>query len=301
MRSILFTALAGVFAVASAQAGGIEIGQEGLTNAWYDPSMSGQGFEFVLSPATADVDGALFGAWYTFGPTPGAEDTQRWYSLQASFEDGATSAAFTIYANTGGNFVSPPATHAVAVGTGTLTFSDCTTAELDYAFDGGASGSLPLRSLLSNIECSESPNAIAAVAPSDYGFSGTWYDPTLGGQGFVINVNPADAQVFAGWYTYAANRAGANIQGQRWFSAQGPYTVGATSMDLALYATTGGTFASGTDPVTTTPVGTARLRFRGCDDATFDYHFTSGEVGVRNGTIVLKRLGATPASCRFGS
>ena len=57
--------------------------------------------------------------------------------------------------------------------------------------------------------------------------------------------------------------------------------------------------SSGTNPVTTTPVGTARLRFTSCDDATFEYHFTSGEVGVRNGTIAMKRLGATPASCRF--
>jgi hypothetical protein len=300
MRSILFTALASVVAVANAQAGGIDVGQEGLTGAWYDPAMSGQGFEFVLTPATPDVDGALFGAWYTFGPTPGAEDTQRWYSLQASFEDGATSASFTIYENTGGHFLSPPPTHAVAVGSGTLAFSDCTNAELSYAFDGGASGTLPLRSLLSNIECSEaSGTAAAATAPSDFGYSGAWYDPTLGGQGFVINVNPADAQIFAGWYTYAASRGGVSLSGQRWFSAQGAYTVGTTSMDLALYATTGGTFASGTNPVTTTPVGTARLRFQSCNDATFEYHYTSGEVGVRNGTIVLKRHGATPASCRF--
>ena len=298
MPSILFTALVGVVAATNVQA--IDIGQEGLTGAWYDPSMSGQGFEFVLTPATPAVAGALFGAWYTFGPTPGAEDTQRWYSLQASFEDGATSASFTIYQNTGGNFLSPPPTHAVAVGTGTLAFSDCTNAELSYAFDGGASGTLPLRSLLSNIECSEAAAVpSAASATSDFGYSGAWYDPALGGQGFVINVNPADAQVFAGWYTYAAGRGGASLSGQRWFSAQGPYTVGTRSMDLTLYATTGGTFASGTNPVTTTPVGTARLRFTSCDDATFEYHFTSGEVGVRNGTIAMKRLGATPASCRF--
>ena len=132
---------------------------------------------------------------------------------------------------------------------------------------------------------------------SDFGYSGAWYDPTLGGQGFVINVSPADAQVFAGWYTYAAGRGAENDIGQRWFSAQGPYAVGATSMDLTLYATTGGTFAAGT-PVTTSPVGSAHLRFRSCNDATFDYHFTSGEVGVRNGAITLKRLGPPLSSCR---
>ena len=298
MRSILFTVLVSALAATTAHAA-IDIGQEGLTGAWYAPSMSGQGFEFVLTPATADVDGALFGAWYTFGPTSGAEDTQRWYSMQASFEDGATSADFTIYQNTGGNFVSPPATQAVAVGSGTLSFSDCTHGAVTYAFDGGVSGSIALTSLLSNIECDDSTAQPAATLPSDFGFSGAWYDPSLGGQGFVINVNPADAQVFAGWYTYSATRSGSITPGQRWFSAQGAYTVGATSMDLVLYATTGGTFASGVYPATTTPVGTARLRFRGCNDATFDYHFTGGEVGTRNGSIVLKRLGATLASCRF--
>jgi hypothetical protein len=298
MRSILITALATLFAASSADAA-IDIGQDGLTGAWYDPSMSGQGFEFVLTPATSAADGALFGAWYTFGPNSGTEDTQRWYSLQATFENGATDAAFTIYRNTGGHFLSPPATHAVAVGTGTLAFSDCTNAELAYAFDGGASGTIPLRSLLSNIDCQETPGAApAAPAVSDFGYSGAWYDPNLGGQGFVINVNPADAEVFLGWYTYAAGRGAANDVGQRWFSAQGPYAVGTTSMDLTLYASTGGTFASGTTPVTTTPVGTAHLRFRSCNDATFDYHFTGGEVGVRNGTITLMRLGPPLSSCR---
>ena len=278
-------------------ADGIALAQEGLTGAWYNPLTSGQGFEFVVdTSATPSGNAGLFGAWYTFDIAPaGGPEKQRWYSIQASFASDATSTEFTIYQNIGGNFDAPPPTHAAAVGTGTLTFSSCSAGVFTYAFDSGPSGSIPLSALLPNVECVASGHPTSP--PSDFGLSGAWYDPTLGGQGFIATVNPIDAQVFVGWYTYGTNRQGAGAGGQRWFSAQGTYAVGTTTMNLTVYATTGGIFDSGS-PVTTAPVGTATLTFTSCVRATYRYAITAGELAGQSGTINLSRLGASLRSCR---
>ena len=131
--------------------------------------------------------------------------------------------------------------------------------------------------------------------------SGAWYDTAIGGQGFIINVNPVDAQVFLGWYSYALDGEDAGASGQRWFSAQSPYTVGSTTMELGIYASTGGSLDSGAVPATTSPVGTATLTFASCTAATLDYVFTAGEMSGESGTINLTRLGAPLASCGLGN
>ena len=275
---------------------GITIDQEGLTGAWYNTGTSGQGFEFVINPnALPEGVGTLFGAWYTYDTTAGGTDTQRWYSLESSFGEAATSAAVTIYQNTGGNFSAPPTTSAVAVGTGTLSFDSCSTGSFAYTFDDGRSGTVRLQGLLSNVECVDTGTPTNPA--SDFGLSGTWYDPATGGQGFIINVNPTDAQIFLGWYTYAADGESSGAAGQRWFSAQGPYSVGSRSMDLTVFASTQGTFDSGATTVVTDPVGTATLTFTSCTSATLAYDFTADELSGQAGSIELTRLGPELASC----
>ncbi|HVV98477.1 MAG TPA: hypothetical protein VHC92_15140, partial [Rhodanobacteraceae bacterium] len=212
----------------------IDVSQEGLTGAWYNPATGGQGFEFVMSPGNTAY---LFGAWYTFGSTAGGTDTQRWYTIESAVEPGTTTADVTIYQNTGGNFVAPPVTNAVAVGTGMLTFYSCTSGLFTYTFDDGRSGSIPLLALMPNVECSEtSPATTTPPPPSDFGLSGTWFDPANGGQGFIVSVNPVNLQSFFGWYTYAIDGESEGEAGQRWFTAQGPYTTGSNALDdLTIY------------------------------------------------------------------
>lgn len=288
----------GIAALPMAQVG-ISINQEGLTGAWFNPETSGQGFEFVISPdAALPGAGNVFGAWYTYDVTAGGVDTQRWYSLQGGYPATAqgvtTTADLTIYQNLGGTFDAPPSTVAVPMGSGTLSFDSCTTGAFTYAFEDGRTGTVPLQSLLPNVECVTTGEP--ANPPSDFGLSGAWYEPATGGQGFVININPVDAQVFVGWYTYAADGEHSET-GQRWFSAQGSYTVGSSTMELTVFDSTGGTFDSSDTEVTTTPVGTAQLSFSDCTMATFDYEFTAGELDGSNGIIDLRRLGVSPESC----
>ena len=281
---------------------GININQEGLTGTWYNPTTSGQGMQFVIQPDVANpATGVLFGAWYTYDIAAGGADTQRWYSIQAQISSGATVAPVTIYQNTGGNFDALPTTTAVPIGTGTIQFGSCTFGEFTYALDDGRSGTIAINSLLPNIDCVET--GTPTNPPSDVGFSGTWYDPALGGQGLIIDVRPIDpsgvnTQIFAGWYTYASNgAANSGATGQRWFSAQGPNTISTGSSTLSLYESTGGTFDSSATVVETDPVGTATLTFNSCTSATFTYQFNAGELAGTSGSIDLSRLGAIPTSC----
>jgi hypothetical protein len=144
------------FGPAGTLAAGININQEGLSGAWFNPLFGGQGLQFAISRDLATPGaGSLFGAWYTFDATAGGTDTQRWYSLEAFVGGDATSADVTIYQNIGGNFDAPPTTSAIAVGSGTLEFPSCVSATFDYVFDDGRTGTLSLQRLLANVECAE--------------------------------------------------------------------------------------------------------------------------------------------------
>jgi hypothetical protein len=203
--------------------------------------------------------------------------------------------AVNIYQNTGGNFDAPPVTNAVPVGTGTLAFDSCQSGVFTYAFNDGRTGSVPLARIMPNVECVES--GTPTIQPSDFGLSGTWYDPAMGGQGILVEVNPINAYAFFGWYTYAVSGQSSGVAGQRWFTAQAPYTVGTRAIDLTVYDSTGGTFDSPAGVVHTTPVGNATLTYTSCSSATLDYAFTAGELNGKMGTIALSRLGNAPASC----
>jgi hypothetical protein len=276
--------------------GFVDVNQEGLTGTWYNPQTNGQGMQFTFSPDdTTPGVGTLFGTWYTFDTTAGDETRQRWYTIQAPLTTSAESVDFPIYQNTGGNFDAPPATTPTQVGTGSLAFDSCTSGTFTYAFDDGRNGTIPLSRIMPNVNCVET--GVPTITPSDFGYSGTYYDPATAGQGVLVEINPDNAYAFVGWYTYALSGQTSGASGQRWITAQAPYTNGAGTVDLTLYDTTGGTFDSDDTTVTTTPIGTATLTFTGCTSATFDYTITSGELAGQSDTIPLSRLGSAPASC----
>jgi hypothetical protein len=283
-----------VFGPAGTIPGKINVNQEGLSGAWYDPAQVAQGFQFAITAASGGDQGSLFGTWYTYDTVSGGADTQRWYSIDAVLTGDAASAEVTIYQNTGGNFAAPPATTAIPVGTGTLSFDSCSSGEFAYAFDDGRTGSIPLQLLVPMGYCDETGNP--SVAMGNSGLSGAWYDPATGGQGLMIDVNdPADF-TFAGWYTYALDGIAITAKGQRWFSLQGGRGSGHSPISLILAESTGGAFATG-GPATTIQVGTATLTFASCWQATLDYEFTDGDLAGVRGTLDLTRLGATPKNC----
>lgn len=298
-----FAALAGAALMSAVSAADLDIhaedqinlDQEGLGGTWYDPDTSGQGLQLELHADDGRVggNGLLFGAWYTYDVNAGGAGSQRWYSIMSALEGDMRSVVVNIYQNAGGNFAASPSTSSDYVGHGVLSFDSCESGRFDYAMNDGRTGVVPLRKLMPNIGCVES--GTPSNPPSDFGFSGGWYDTATGGQGIMVDVNPASGQAFLGWYTYP-ERGDAGT-GLRWFSGQAAYSVGSRTMELTLYNSEYGTFDSAATAVVTRPVGKATLTFVSCDTATFDYAFQTGEFEGKHGAIPLYRLDVAPASC----
>lgn len=121
-----------------------------LTGNWFDPQTSGQGFTIEVNPNAS----ILFFSWYTYGINAGAAGVagQRWFTAQAPFQPGMRAIPLTIFETAGGIFdqgtYPPPFKQAIAAGAGTLTFSSCTRASLQFRFTAGpmsgASGTIAL-------------------------------------------------------------------------------------------------------------------------------------------------------------
>src|SRR5690348_1619717 len=114
-------------------------GDFALSGNWFDPATSGQGFVFEVNPLSPIV----FFAWYTYAPSGQAAGAsgQRWYTGQGTFTPGMRTVALTLGETTGGVFdqPTPAGQKTVAVGTARVTFTSCTSAQLQYAFTCGSS------------------------------------------------------------------------------------------------------------------------------------------------------------------
>ena len=110
----------------------------GYSGNWFDPATAGQGFVFEVNPNAP----AVFFAWYTYAPNGQSQGAagQRWYTGLASYTPNSRTLPVTLYETTGGLFNSVmPASHTVAVGKATATFSSCNAAQLTFNFTGGSS------------------------------------------------------------------------------------------------------------------------------------------------------------------
>ena len=221
---------------------------------------------------------------------------QRWYALGGGVTSTSSIATLGIFAGYGGNFAAPPVVAPTQVGTASLVFSDCTHALLTYSFYDGRSGTIALTRLTANITCGADGDN--GAAPSNYLLSGSWSQAETSGQGFVFDVNPAQSNFFAAWYTYAPD--GAQTGGaasERWYTIQAGLLPGVSSITGApIYATAGGIFDNAATPVTA-PVGTADITFASCTAVTLKYTFTAGVNSGLTGTLNLTRTGPTPAGC----
>ncbi len=285
----------------SSSASGVNLDQHGLTGSWYDPATNGQGFEIEVYPdLNGPGQGLLFAGWFTYDVA--AAGGRRWYALSGSVGNTEPNAVLQIFSEEGGNLDAPPIVNAGnALGEATVHFSDCTTGALTYNFtDGsGRSGNIPLTRLTPNETCS--PGGDNGAPPTDYLLSGNWHDPNTSGQGFIFDMSPGISNLFAAWYTFAAN--GQQIGGassQDWFTLQsGHFVDGDTALaGIPIIATTGGVFDNAA-PTASAQVGTASVVFQNCNAMTLSFTFTGGSNQGRSGTIDMVRAGPTPAGCRL--
>ena len=300
----LTLAIAIVPAALAGTALAVDLNQHGLTGSWYQPATSGEGIELEIYPdLVAPGVGFLQGSWLTF-TTLGSWDYghdisasgQRWYTFGGTVPEAAERATFTLYENRGGNFNRLPVTSAVPVGTVVLSFSDCTTARMEYAFNDGvgdrASGTISLIRLLPNVTCTVSG---AGTHDADFGYSGNWFDPVTAGQGFFFEVNPEAGVMFLVWHTYAPEGQSETGGGQRWYTGLGNFTPGLRSIPMTLHQTTGGLRDGGGG--VTEVVGTATAILLSCNAAMLTFTFIGGTSAGMSDTINLSRVGPTPADC----
>jgi hypothetical protein len=275
--------------------------QRGITGTWYNPRTSGQGFTFQVYPDMKEPGkGLLAGAWYTFEPAnalgtvPTKAGGQRWYYLDGDVDPRFPYINVTIYAGTGGRFDAPPKIPASVVGGGTLSLLDCNRGYLSYVLDDGnflgpkRYGYIPLTRITANVSCA--PAGDNGAEASNNLLSGLWYRPDTGGQGLVLDVNPINQFLFAGWYTYAHDGSGE----QRWYTLQAPLTPGAKTVQMPILTATGGVFDA-EHPVVSETVGSAQVVFESCTSMTVTYTFNDGT----KGSMKLQPTGPVPAGCKL--
>ena len=128
----------------------------------------------------------------------------------------------------------------------------------------------------------------AALDLNQHGLTGSWYEPVTSGQGVEVEVFPnpsGNGAVQVSWFTYDSVVGGA--ERQRWYTAGGSVTPGATSAALTIFQNLGGSFNA--PPITTAhAVGSATLSFTACNQGQLDYAFSDGT--GRSGSIPLTRL-----------
>lgn len=283
--------------------------QPGVAGTWYHAATRGQGFvlTYVAQSRT------LFAPWFTYAVDAdrNGESAQRWYSLQGQASPGATTVNLQILRNQGGRFAAPPQTTAEIVGSAELSFTSCDEATLSYRFtapvENGRSGSQPWTRLGGRLlPCArgdgrtDPPTAPVADAG---GFSrrqsGAWFDPVSSGQGLMFEVQPASSGqpglLFGAWFTYDPQQPGDDPGAQDWLVLQGALggaSAGRTAVPI-LRITGGALGADATSNLT--PIGSAELRFDGCNRLQMDYRFDSTELAAQHsgrvGTLSLERIG----------
>lgn len=277
-----------------------DLNQHGLTGSWFKPATDGQGIELEVFPnLVAPGTSLVQGAWFTFEGAPaGGSDRERWFTFNGNGQSGGGSVPVTIFRNVGGNFDAAPITQPTVVGTGSLSFADCSNATLAYTFTDGSArtGSIALTRLTPNVTCT-----VGTTPPTnaDFALSGNWFDATKSGQGIVVDVNPVSPAVFLAWYTYAPAGQALGAAGQRWFvGLLKPYVIGSRTLMMPLFETTGGIFDQPTNPnPSSAPVGSATLTFASCTSALLDFNFTGGSSMGQSGTLALTRVGPIPPGC----
>jgi len=100
---------------------------DGRDGAWYDPETAGQGFLIDVHP-NPDGEDFIFVAWFTYGDTNASG--QRWLTAQGPLS--GTRAEIAVYETTGGSFDDPTVVSSEQIGTMTIEFNNCNSANLSF-------------------------------------------------------------------------------------------------------------------------------------------------------------------------
>ncbi|MEE4174513.1 MAG: serine hydrolase [Xanthomonadales bacterium] len=220
------------------------------SGSWYDPARDGEGF---IIQYIDDSQALVY--WFTFDET----GAQRWFIGPAT-QAGASLQIDELLVTEGGVFgadFDPDEVDRIDVGELRITFSGSGAgerAEAEYTINGVA-GNQSLVRLTRTVEAD--PSAGPRVPRK----SGSWFDPSRDGEGFVLEVLP-DGRPLVYWFTY--DLAGR----QAWMVGIGARSVAFGSTPLDLQQPVGGRFGPNFDPadVVREDAGSVRLGLQ-CDGA----------------------------------
>jgi hypothetical protein len=174
---------------------------------------------------------------------------------------------------------------------GFFYFNNAFTIRFDNGYQGGrVTTSVPDYSPTSQTY----PAAFLPMAVNGY-LTGSWYDPTHGGEGMLTQVydtgDGVNRTFFAAWYTF--DQSGLPF----WLVAQANFPIGTTQLQnvQVLYATGGGFAGHFTPPIQRNVWGTMNVSFPDCQHIKFDYNGSTGTVqggpGGSGTGVVWTRLG----------
>lgn len=228
----------------------------------------------------ADDRAAMY--WFTYD----GEGEQDWYVASGEIRGNRILFPQLIRVS-GGEFgpgFDPDKVTREVVGSASFIWSDCETGVMKWLIDGDGAGRrqgrMDLRRLSSvmGIECGR-PSLPPEVEQGL--LSGSWYDPTHSGEGYVLEVL-ADRRVLVYWFSF-------DPEGERrWFFGTGEINNGKLVFEQ-MNTSRGGVFGSGFDPeaVEILPWGSLELDLE-CDSGSAS--FEPSETGFPAGALDLTRL-----------
>lgn len=243
----------------------------GSSSAWYDTARSGEGFVIeVLSDTLAIA--------YFF--TYDAAGEQDWYTMVGQIR-GNRIVFPQVIRTSGGVFgpgFNPANVRNSVVGSASFTFASCESGWMDWTIDG-ARGHLQLSRLtrMLGLGCGASSPTTGPGA----GLSGSWYDTTRSGEGYVLEMLGTGGAIVY-WFSYDPEGR------RRWFFGTGDLVNGDVVFNNLL-TTRGPLFGAGYNPASlvVSPWGTLTLDI---DCAGGRSQYQSSVAGFGSGSLQLSRL-----------
>ncbi len=245
------------------------------SGSWYDPNHNGEGFAIeILANGLAQI------TWYTYDKA----GQQAWIAGIGSIAGNTIAVTDAIITHGGvfGSAFNPDEVERDAWGTIIMTFNDCNHATVNYTGPAAfGSGTLNLERLtsISGLGCNQESAERPVTSLSK--ISGSWYDPSHNGEGYVIEVlDNNQAVVF--WYTYDSSG------NQTWVTGIGTVQDHRIILENTIF-TEGGIFGPEFNPDSVNRKNWGRITFdfSSCNTGVATYESTSG---FGSGQLYLERL-----------
>jgi len=251
LKAIVLLCLLMVTGLASAQSA------RDFSGLWFDPTHNGEGFVVeVVSEELAVV------YWFTYD----VEGKQRWFIGLADVsgdELKVSELLMPIGAQFGPDF-DPADVEQHAVGSLALSFmSDSATAQ--YTVDAVAGSQNLIRLAV--------PRSVAAVPGLADCVTGSWFDPSHDGEGYIVHLLDEERAVIM-WFSYTPDGQ------QAWFISD-PATIEGDGITASMFSTAGGRFGADFDPddVVLSDWGELELVLGSCTQGRSDYASLLPEFG----------------------